>query len=78
MSKIFLDKALQNCVSLYFAKYQVVIAEDLDDQNDKIRKLKKNYQEAGLTIKTNMSEYSIIGNDDLDNLELEHTEGVRT
>lgn len=69
-----------NLYNLYFACDQLVIAQEQDELNYMIRKLKENYQEAGLTMNTNKSGYLIICKDDPDNLELEqeNTNNVRT
>ena len=64
--------------TLYFADDQAVIAEDQDDLSYMVKKLDKYYQQAGLTINMEKSEYIVVGNEAIENLQLDgkHIVGV--
>ena len=91
--KIYLDQALKSwskkvrsmglrvgqdkLFALYFVDDQVVIAEFQYDLSYMVRKLNEAYQQAGLTINTEKSEYIVVGKDEIENLPLEETHMVR-
>jgi hypothetical protein len=58
--------------SLYFADDQVVVAKDKDNLGHTVRKLKTYYEQVGLKVNMEKSEYLVVGNDKIEDLQLEN------
>lgn len=56
--------------TLLFADDQVIIASDEDDSSYMVRHLQEEYQKWGLTINTSKTEYLVVGEEHVDDLDL--------
>lgn len=63
--------------TLQFADDQVILAQDKDDLEYMSRKIKEEYEKAGLNMNLNKTKYLCIGNETTD-LELENNEQIKT
>lgn len=62
----------ESLFTLYFADDQIVIAEDEDELAYMVRKLKEEYELAGLTLNMSKCEYLIVCNAEVKNLKLDN------